>query len=95
MRPKLDWRAAVCGGALVIAYACAAAVPAPAPADTSQGTPTATASKVGVTHRQLNLKLGRSAARCRSAAVTAGSRSIVTAPTRAADIGCTIACAIP
>ena len=52
LRPKLDWRAAVCGGALVIAYACAAAVPAPAPADTSQGTPTATASKVGVTHRR-------------------------------------------
>src|SRR4051794_25542222 len=47
LRPKLDWRAAVCSGALVIAYSCAAAVPAPAPADTSQGTPTATASKVG------------------------------------------------
>ena len=61
MRPKLDWRAAVCGGALVIAYACAAAVPAPAPADTSQNTPNATASKVGVTHRQLNVKLGRRA----------------------------------
>jgi rare lipoprotein A len=61
LRPKLDWRAALCGGALVMAYACAAAVPAPAPADTSQGTPTATVSKVGVTHRHLNVKMGRRA----------------------------------
>jgi rare lipoprotein A len=72
LRPKLDWRAAVCGGALVIAYACAAAVPAPAPADTSQGTPAATASKVGVTHRQLNVKLGRRA-EVRGAIQPAGS----------------------
>jgi rare lipoprotein A len=61
LRPKLDWRAAVSGGALCIAYACAAAVPAPAPADTSKGTPVATASKVGVTHRHLNVKMGRRA----------------------------------
>jgi len=72
LRPKLDWRAAVCGGALVIAYACAAAVPAPAPADTSQGTSTATASKVGVTHRHLNVKLGRRA-EVRGAIQPAGS----------------------
>src|SRR4051794_24119403 len=72
LRPKLDWRAAVCGGALIIAYSCAAAVPAPAPADTSQGTPTATASKVGVTHRRLNVKLGRRA-EVRGAIQPAGS----------------------
>ena len=30
LRPKLDWRAAVTGGALVLATTCAAAVPAAA-----------------------------------------------------------------
>ena len=58
LRPKLDWRAAVSGGALCLASACAAAVPAPAPAQ-NQSTPTATASKVGVSKRQLNVRTGR------------------------------------
>ena len=53
MRPKLDWRAVLSGGALFIAYSCAAAMPAAsagasssaspaAPADDSQGTTTTT-----------------------------------------------------
>lgn len=62
MRPKLDWRAAVSGGALCIAYACAAAVPSAAPAQKPEGTPTATASKVGVTQRKLNVRMGHRAA---------------------------------
>jgi rare lipoprotein A len=62
LRPKLDWRAAVTGGALCLAYACAAVVPPAAPADTPHGTtPTATASKVGVTKRHLNVRMGRRA----------------------------------
>ena len=60
MRPKLDWRAVLSGGALFLAYACAAAVPSPALADDSQGTtPLATASTVGVSHRRLDVRLGR------------------------------------
>jgi rare lipoprotein A len=61
LRPKLDWRAAVSGGALCLAYACAAVVPPAAPADTAQGTPIATASKVGVSKRHLNVRMGRRA----------------------------------
>jgi rare lipoprotein A (peptidoglycan hydrolase) len=61
LRPKLDWRAATIGGALVLAYACAAAVPAAAPAAETQGTPTATASKVDVSKRKLNVRMGRRA----------------------------------
>ena len=72
LRPKLDWRAAVSGGALCLAYVCAAALrtvsagaspPAPprAPADETQGTPTATASKVDVSKRHLNVRMGRRA----------------------------------
>jgi rare lipoprotein A len=62
LRPKLDWRAAAIGGALCLAYACAAVVPPAAPADTPQGTaPTATASKVGVSKRHLNVRMGRRA----------------------------------
>ena len=60
MRPKLDWRA-VTGGALCLAYICAAALPAPAPAQETQGTPTATASKVDVSKRHLNVRVGRRA----------------------------------
>jgi len=62
LRPKLDWRAALSGGALCLAYACAAAVPTPAFADETQGTnagqPVATTSKVGVTGRRLNVRIG-------------------------------------
>jgi rare lipoprotein A (peptidoglycan hydrolase) len=63
LRPKLDWRAAVTGGALCLAYACAAAVPAAAPAQETQGTtpPTATASKVAVSARRMNVRTGRRA----------------------------------
>jgi hypothetical protein len=62
LRPKLDWRAAVVGGALCFAYACAAAVPAPAQSTDTEGTPpTATASKVAVSDRRLNVRLGRRA----------------------------------
>jgi len=62
LRPKLDWRAVLSGGALLLAYASAAAVPTPALADDSQGTtPVATASKVGVSHRRLDVRLGRRA----------------------------------
>jgi rare lipoprotein A len=60
LRPKLDWRAVLSGGALFLAYACAAAVPSSALADDSQGTtPVATASKVAVSHRRMNVRLGR------------------------------------
>ena len=62
MRPKLDWRAVLSGGALCFAYTCAAAMPSPAFAQDTQGTtPTATASKVGVTDRRLNVRAGRRA----------------------------------
>jgi len=61
LRPKLDWRAALLGGALCFAYACAAAVPSAAPADTPQGTPVATASKVAVSQRRMNVRMGRRA----------------------------------
>ena len=70
MRPNLDWRAVLSGGALFLAYLCAVAMPpasasASSPAsprafaDDSQGTtPTATASKVGVSDRRLNVQAG-------------------------------------
>ena len=61
MRPKLDWRAAVTGGALCLAYTCAAAVPSAAPAQETQGTPTATASTVAVSDRRMNVRMGRRA----------------------------------
>jgi len=62
LRPKLDWRAVLSGGSLCLAYACAVAMPSAAPADEAQGTtPTATASKVGVSDRRLNVRLGRRA----------------------------------
>jgi hypothetical protein len=61
LRPKLDWRAALSGGALCLAYACAAAVPSAAPAQNPTGTPVATASKVGVTKRKLNVRMGHRA----------------------------------
>ena len=63
MRPKLDWRAVVAGGALCFAYTCAAAMPSAALAQDTEGTtPTATASKVGVTDRRMNVRMGRRAA---------------------------------
>ena len=66
MRPKLDWRAVLSGGALCFASTCAAATPDPALADDTQGTPagtapTATVSKVAVTGRRLNVRMGRRA----------------------------------
>ena len=64
MRPKLDWRAALTGAALCFAYVCAAAVPPPASSDETQGTtttPTATASKVAVSDRRMNVRMGRRA----------------------------------
>jgi rare lipoprotein A len=61
LRPKLDWRVALSGGALCLAYACAAAVPTAAPADDTNGTPTATASKVDVSDRRMNVRMGRRA----------------------------------
>jgi rare lipoprotein A len=61
LRPKLDWRAAVTGGALCLAYICAAAVPSAAPATETQGTPTATASTVAVSDRRMNVRTGRHA----------------------------------
>ena len=61
MRPKLDWRAALSAGTLCFAYTCAAAVPSAAPADTPQGTPVATASKVAVSQRRMNVRMGRRA----------------------------------
>jgi rare lipoprotein A len=62
LRPKLDWRAAVSGGALCFAYACAMALPGPAAAQETQGTtPTATASKVAVSERRMNVRIGRRA----------------------------------
>ena len=49
MRPKLDWRAVLSGGALCFAYLCAAGhALRRVSADTQGTTPTATASKVGV-----------------------------------------------
>src|SRR3954454_7129748 len=59
LRPKLDWRAVLSGGALFLAYACAEAVPPAALASASQATTLATASKVGITGRRLNVRLGR------------------------------------
>jgi len=61
LRPKLDWRAAVTGGALCLAHACAAAVPAAAQTTETQGTPTAPASKVAVSDRRMNVRTGRRA----------------------------------
>jgi hypothetical protein len=64
LRPKLDWRAALSGGALCLAYACAAALPDPALGQETQGTtpaPIATTSKVGVSGRRLNVRMGRRA----------------------------------
>jgi rare lipoprotein A len=74
LRPKLDWRAVLSGGALCFAYLCAVAMPPvsakaspPAPpralSQDTQGstTPTATASKVGVSDRRLNVRMGRRA----------------------------------
>ena len=58
MRPNLDWRAVLSGGALCIAYLCAAAMPSAASADPQGTTPTATASKVGVSDRHLNVRAG-------------------------------------
>jgi rare lipoprotein A len=62
LRPKLDWRAVLSGGALCFASTCAAAMPTPALAQDTEGTtPTATASKVGVSDRRLNVRMGRRA----------------------------------
>jgi len=62
LRPKLDWRAVVSGGALCFAYTCAAALPSASFAQDTEGTtPTATASKVGVSDRRLNVRTGRRA----------------------------------
>jgi hypothetical protein len=62
LRPKLDWRAVLSAGALCFAYTCAAAMPSPALAQDTQGTtPTATASKVAVSDRRLNVRMGRRA----------------------------------
>jgi rare lipoprotein A (peptidoglycan hydrolase) len=62
LRPKLDWRAVLSGGALCFASLCAAAMPDAASAQDTQGTtPTATASKVGVSDRRLNVRMGRRA----------------------------------
>ena len=62
MRPKLDWRAVLSAGALCFAYTCAAAMPSAASAQDTEGTtPTATASKVGVSDRRLNVRMGRRA----------------------------------
>jgi hypothetical protein len=61
LRPKLDWRAAIAGGALCIAYTCAVAVPAAAPAQQAESTPVATASKVDVSKRRLNVRVGHRA----------------------------------
>jgi rare lipoprotein A len=58
LRPNLDWRAVLSGGALCIAYLCAAAMPMAASADSQGTTPTATASKVGVSDRRLDVKAG-------------------------------------
>jgi rare lipoprotein A len=60
LRPNLDWRALLSGGALFVAYACAAVVPPAAFPDTkgTSTTPTATASKVAVSHRHLNVQAG-------------------------------------
>lgn len=65
MRPKLDWRAALSGAALCFSYVCAAAVPPSAfsdsPGTSTTTTPTATASKVGVSDRRMNVRMGRRA----------------------------------
>jgi rare lipoprotein A (peptidoglycan hydrolase) len=62
LRPKLDWRAVLSGGALCFASTCAAATPSPALAQDTEGTtPTASASKVGVSDRRLNVRAGRRA----------------------------------
>jgi rare lipoprotein A (peptidoglycan hydrolase) len=62
LRPKLDWRAVLSGGALCFASTCAAAMPSPALAQDTEGTtPTASASKVGVSDRRLNVRAGRRA----------------------------------
>jgi rare lipoprotein A len=62
LRPKLDWRAVLSGGALCFASIGAAAMPTPALAQDTEGTtPTATASKVGVSDRRLNVRMGRRA----------------------------------
>ena len=102
MRPKLDWRAAVTGGALCLAYTCAAAVPSAAPADETQGTPTATASNVAVSDRRMNVRTGRraivrgviqpagSTVALQIRRGTAGRRSTGIAPTRAAPTCCAI-----
>jgi rare lipoprotein A len=58
LRPNLDWRAVLSGGALCIAYLSAAAMPSAASADAQGTPPTATASKVGVSDRRLNVKAG-------------------------------------
>src|SRR4051812_27625327 len=71
LRPKLDWRAVLSAGALYVAYTCAAVVPlasasasSPAPAaalatDSKTTTPVATTSKLRITGRRLNVRLGR------------------------------------
>jgi rare lipoprotein A len=62
LRPKLDWRAVLSGGSLCLAYGCAAAMPSAALADETQGTtPTAAASKVAVSDRRMNVRMGRRA----------------------------------
>jgi hypothetical protein len=62
LRPKLDWRAALTGGALCFASTCAGAMPSPALAQDTEGTtPTATASTVGVSDRRLDVRAGRRA----------------------------------
>jgi rare lipoprotein A len=64
LRPKLDWRAVLSAGALSLAYTCAAAVPDPALGQETQGTtpaPIATTSKVGVSGRRLDVRMGRRA----------------------------------
>jgi len=62
LRPKLDWRAVLSGGALCFVYLCALAMPDSALAQDTQGTtPTATASKVAVSDRRLNVRMGRRA----------------------------------
>jgi rare lipoprotein A len=62
LRPKLDWRAVLSAGALCFASTCAVAMPSTALAQDTQGTtPTATASKVGVSQRRLNVRMGRRA----------------------------------
>ena len=86
MRPKLDWRAAVSGGALCLAYTCAGHRARRRASTRNPGhQPTATASTVAVSERRMNVRTAgalSSAARsspparpsrCRSAATAAGS----------------------